>query len=429
MTHPGKDSPQLDIELKTSPVDDALMAAMDRWAAGGASSGGFEQRLELPRPWRATPDQISLDVSYRFQRGARGTALTAEVSGHRVALDAPVKLKPARIPKPWGQEIWYTGIEARGESAVATDQGQLPLSQYLALAPRLLCGKAPMTLLKVLDPHPEPVVGDLYFELHEVKREVYVVTHVHPDAWPSGTGAIRFGMNQTLRREYHSDAAFRRAYLEAVRAYESVRRAIDEGTETPDPARGRALAAEERRLREAMERFTEVRPLRVGDVVVVPNWVPHSLQHGVRVVEFQTPTYERRIISFGQRVLTQSHWDSETAIMGMTLDLPSAPSFERADSGWERLVRFEDFSVWRGEIPPGGELELPAHPSYALCMAVGGPLRLGSLALAGEQAAFVPGWLLGDRLRRPVVSAAPRTLTSGDRDASGTQVLLAAPDL
>jgi hypothetical protein len=178
-----------------------------------------------------------------------------------------------------------------------------------------------------------------------------------------------------------------------------------------------------------MERFTELRSLQVGDVVVVPNWVPHSLQHGVRVVEFQTPTYERRIISFAQQVLTQDHWDSERAIMGMKLDAPADAPFESPANGWQRLARFEDFSVWRGLVPAGRTLALPAHPSYALCMAVGGPVRIGPLALAEEQAAFVPGWLLTDPRRRPVISGAGPASADGGRDQTTTSVLLAAPDL
>ena len=90
----------------------------------------------------------------------------------------------------------------------------------LASAPRHLRGDAPVALLKVLDPAPEPVLGDLYFELHETKQEVYVVTHVDRRAWPDGRGAIRFGMNAARRAVYADDAKFRAAFLKAVREYE-----------------------------------------------------------------------------------------------------------------------------------------------------------------------------------------------------------------
>ena len=33
-------------------------------------------------------------------------------------LNAPIPLQPIAIPKPWGQEIWYTGIEQRGVAEV-----------------------------------------------------------------------------------------------------------------------------------------------------------------------------------------------------------------------------------------------------------------------------------------------------------------------
>ena len=74
-----------------------------------------------------------------------------------------------------------------------------------------------------------------------------------------------------------------------------------------------------------MESFTRLLDLRVGDVVRVEPYYPHSLQHGVRVVELQTPTYERFIISFAQQVVTQDHWDSEHAIAHMSLDPAPEP--------------------------------------------------------------------------------------------------------
>src|SRR5690606_22232694 len=105
-------------------------------------------------------------------------------------LDSPVALEPVVIPKPWGREVWYTGYEARGESRVVGAGGTMGLAGYLALAPEMLTGNRPVVLLKVLDPSPVPVLGELYLEVHEHKREVYVVTHVDAGAWPDGTGYI-----------------------------------------------------------------------------------------------------------------------------------------------------------------------------------------------------------------------------------------------
>jgi hypothetical protein len=388
--------------------------ALDQALACTAGTTQLRQTLTLERPWRNAPDRITLEASYRLYGDATGQRIQAQLGPHQVHLDEPVLLTPVHIDKPWGQEIWHTGIEARGESGVQTSAGVLPLSQYLALAPHRLTRQAPLVLLKILDPRPEPVRGDLYFETHDEKQEVYVVTHVDPRAWPDGAGAIRFGMNQELRRQYADDDAFRRDYLTAVKAYEAVRRAIDAG-DAVDEAR-------EAELRGAMNAFTSLRELRVGDVVVVPTWLPHSLQHGVRVIEFQTPTYERYIISFAQRVLTQNHWDSEVAVPRMHLDLPALPQFQEVAQGVENIVTFDDFRVWRVTIPGGKEVSLPTHPSYLLCMGVCNTVSLGGLDLAAEQAALVPAAALTEhrhqhcaRLRNPGTDPAI--------------VLVAAPDL
>lgn len=398
------------------PDSDApLAAALARWRTTGDPAGRAAARIPLEQPWRADAPCRTLDVTYRFGRREYGIGLGAELDGRYVDLDAPVALGAVAIGKPWGQEIWFTGIEARGESTVLVDGGTLPLSHYLALAPERLVRRLPLVLLKILDPRPEPVLGDLYFEVHREKQEVYVVTHVDVAAWPEGTGAIRFGMNQALRARYGDDAAFRGAYTAAVAAYEGIRRRLDAGEPVPD--------ATEQAARAAMEAFTAVRPLRPGDVVVVPTWLPHSLQHGVRVVEFQTPTYERYILSFAQRVLTQANWDTAFAVPRMSLDVPRAPRFETLAPGVERIVAFDDFRVWRVTLEPGAAFDLPGHPGYALCMAVQGVVQIGALTLEPERAALVPGATLADPLRRQALAG---VRNPGHAPAV---LLIAAPDL
>ena len=292
--------------------------------------------------------------------------------------DSPVKLVPVGIAKPWGREIWYSAIEERGESRVATAGGELPLSDYLDAAGL----PSPVILLKVLDPHPQPVRGDLYFEVHEHKREVYVVTAVDRDAWPDGKGRIRFGMNQEMRRRFADDVEFRAAYLGAVREYESVRHSIDGGDPIP--------AEEETGKRAAMDAFTSLKCLDPGDVVVVPTWTPHALQHGTRVVEFQTAAYERYIISFAQKVLTQDGWDSERAIARLRLGPPGPPLIERVAPGIERIASFEDFGVWRADVERAHPVALPPQARYALCMALDGRIDIGAVRLGPEEACLVP---------------------------------------
>lgn len=320
----------------------------------------------------------------------------------------PVRLQPVRIAKPWGQEIWYTGMEARGESQVAIRANEsVPLSVWLNADGDASSGHEKVLLLKILDPAPEPVRGDLYFEVHSEKREVYVVTHIDPNAWPNGIGAIRFGMNQRHRREFANDESFRSNYLQAVQSYEKVRRAIDSGTQSP------FIVMQEMALRERMDSFTHLRELCIGDVVHVPTWFPHALQHGVRVVEFQTATYERLIVSFAQKVLTQDHWNTAAAVAGMSLDPGAEQTPEDVAPGIERIARFDHFNVWRAHST-AGEFALPTNLPYAVLMAVGGKVHAGGLILDGEGAGLVP--------RAAIANARVRV-------TEGAQVLLAAPGL
>jgi len=212
-------------------------------------------------------------------------------------LNAPLQLLPVTIPKPWGREIWFTGIEARGVCSVSDRTTTIPLPALLELAPDL----RPLVLVKILEPRADEF-GDLYFELHETKAETYVITHVDRTAWPGGVGQIRLGMHQGLRVRVGNDARFRAAYLAATRAYERARNA--------------ATAAR-------MNQFIAHRSVRVGDVVHVPPLTPHGLLRGVRVVEAQTPVFERLLMSFGQDTPTQRHWDTERAVAVMNIEPPT----------------------------------------------------------------------------------------------------------
>ncbi|MDY0069943.1 MAG: hypothetical protein RBR91_08550 [Porticoccaceae bacterium] len=352
----------------------------------------------------------------RVPDGGNLAELGERVGAPVLALNGPWRLAPVAIAKPWGREIWYTGIEQRGQSRVTDGRHGIPLPWALALAPPQLLadGMREPALLKILDPLAEEVFGDLYFELHEEKREVYVVTHVDRGAWPDGRGAIRFGFDQTLRRGYPSDEAFRQAFREAVARYETVRRAIDgicdlrrmeagiaantpvdaatlKGWLATVPSR---LLAEEHEARTAMNRFTQMLPLQVGDVVKVPCLTPHALQHGVRTVEFQTPVYERKILSFAQKVLTQDHWDTAQACQLMSLDAGHLEALllleEGADHRLEQVVVFSDFEVRRLRLRPGARWDLHPGDHYCILMVVAGTPRLGQLSCQPEDALLLP---------------------------------------
>lgn len=331
-------------------------------------------------------------------------------------LDRPMRLEPVAIEKPWGREIWFTGIEQRGQSYVSDGVARSPLPWVLSVAPRRLAAGAErhINLLKILDPLPEEVYGDLYFELHEEKREVYVVTHIDRHAWPEGKGAIRFGFDPEIRAAYASDDDFRADFLAAVKRYEAVRREIDARFDQRREALGvdvnvpvpasclqewfeelpEHLQRQERQLREDMNRFTALLPLSVGNVVKVPLLTPHALQHGVRTVEFQTPVYERRILSFAQKVLTQGHWDTEQAVAMMSLETPAFPELTILEESLGYLlvevVTFDDFRVWRLTLLPGSGYLLPATGSYGLLLAIKGVVVLGGHHLLVEEAVFLP---------------------------------------
>jgi len=336
-----------------------------------------------------------------------------------VDLSKPLSLLPLHIPKPWGQEIWFTGVEARGVCSFGQSGGTVPIPWLLQICGSLLYGNAESTLvlLKILDPLPEAVFGDLYVELHEKKQEVYVVTHIDETAWPEGVGGIRFGFNQQKRQQFADDAAFRAAYLAAVRQYRAVRVEIDTLLDNVRLKAGVALDAavsatqqkvwladvapqlqlRERVLREEMDSFYGHLPLQLGDVIKVPCFVPHSLQHGVRTIEFQTPVYERKILSFAQKVLTQAHWDTEQAMSLCDVvpvqagELESLPAEEGITV--ERIVDFDTFEVFRITLKAGQKLLLETlsdNRAYAEIMSVSGYLEVTGEILSAPDALLIP---------------------------------------
>ena len=361
------------------------------------------------------------DTKEKMDSGALAVAqyarLANTLTGADFDLAKPIALNSVAIKKPWGQEIWFTGVEKRGVSKLISSNGisvLLPLLTELLPNTLLAQSHGELILLKILDPLPSPVTGDLYFELHEKKQEVYVVTHVDTKAWPSGVGGIRYGFDQTIVASFSDEKQLREAYLAAVEAYERVRRQLDDEIDlkrqqfnyAPDARIANdifdswlqtfdsSLVAAERQLRNAMERFIAIKPLRVGDVVKVPLYTPHSLQHGVRTIEFQTPVYERMILSFAQKVLTQSHWDTKQAVDLMDLSEPEELPFERLAGNEgvvvERIVDFDDFEVQRAVIAPGHDFVHQLSSRYWLVVGVNGELLMDGSALVSESAVLLP---------------------------------------
>ena len=204
----------------------------------------------------------------------------------------PVALLPVTVEKPWGREIWYSGIETRGESCVRAGNADMPLSRFLDEHGRT----QPVTLLKML----HATVGNLYIEVHATKSEIYAVQQA------ASSGSMLLGVKQAKRRAL-GDAGLRSALLAAAQAAEA-------GTGSL-----RAVAA----LLNAVQ-------LHPGDVVAIPAQVPHSLRRGAVVVEFQTPVFERKILAAEQPVVTQKSWDCAAAVAMM--DLATVPVVERGSA-------------------------------------------------------------------------------------------------
>ncbi len=432
---------------ETIGIEDLIEKALFQFENSGEKFGCYARKFSFNQYWLPKEPVIQLAIVCLFWRKSDKTSIQFTVIDQLFELEAqlsrfvkegvdqvlksikspwfelgqPMALQTVSIAKPWGREIWYTGIEERGVARFEQGERSIPIPWIIAVAGKALLGEnsSDLVLLKVLDPLPDSVYGDLYFELHEEKQEVYVVTHVDENAWPDKTGYIRFSFCQQRKDQYSNESDFKVAFLGAVEAYESVRREIDDIFDQRRIERGygllapvdsseqqqwqselpESLRAKEQDLRLNMESFSEYLPLRVGDVVKVPCFIPHSLQHGVRTVEFQTPVYERKILSFAQKVLTQEHWDTEAAVACMQTDHTTTEAFEVLEKTVhqqvERIVNFEDFEVHRVTLQGGSSFNMPPQPCYRLCLVIKGPVGINDIQYCAEKAVLIPAFSEG----------------------------------
>ncbi len=263
----------------------------------------------------------------------------------------PALLEPVTVRKPWGREVWYSGIEERGESTVRHHGERTPLSRFLATLGR----SRPVTLLKTL--HPD--AGNLYLEVHERKHEVYIVDTVDAECWPA-TGQMLLGAS--VERSGLGEGEFREHLLARARAAEASCR-VD------------GVAALMRTV-----------PLEVGDAVAIAPRVPHSLLRGVSVVEFQTPVFERKILAASQRVATQTGWDSAEAVD--LIDLEAEPHVTpRNGEPTQTLGAGDTFTVTRHRLSAGDRL---AVAPWSVGWVVDGVLRNGDVAFGARSAWITP---------------------------------------
>lgn len=266
-------------------------------------------------------------------------------------MPTPAPLEPVTVNKPWGREVWYSGIEERGESRVRHGGERIPLSRFLRTHGR----SRPVTLLKTL--HPD--AGNLYLEVHEHKHEVYIVDAVDAEFWPAA-GQMLLGAN--MKRCASGEAEFRKDLLATARAAEASRRVED-------------VAA----LMHAV-------PLEVGDAVAIAPRVPHSLLRGVNVVEFQTPVFERKILAASQRVATQTGWDSAEAVD--LIDLKAEPRVTSPNGeATQTLGSSDTFAVTRHRLAAGETL---AVAPWSVGWVVSGALRQDDVAFGARSAWIAP---------------------------------------
>ena len=317
--------------------------------------------------------------------------------------DYPLCLEVLNIPKPWGHEGWYTGVEKRGVVKVADKYGKTELPYAIKLFKKQVLADYPenLILLKTLNPVAEDLVGDLYYEMHEEKWEVYVVTEIDKTAWPSGTGIIKAGLHPDKITEYQTKHGeewsefLLKDFKNAINDYEHIRNKIDNYKETHP----KELTIQEKKLRLKATDFVGNCPVKVGDIVSFPVFQMHSLRHGIKVIEFQTPHYERLIVMFAQKVLTQNHWDTEAALSKMIPEIYEVPQLEilLKDAGLlvERFVDFPQFTADRISLDTNMIWKDQLKGKYHLLITITGqatiiPKNGLPVVLNHEEALFLP---------------------------------------
>jgi hypothetical protein len=356
------------------------------WRKNAPGAAAFEQRGIRSQAFWFTEPNTPRDCILVAERSMNAVKVAVYESGGEmplgdaflefdVPLRRPLRLVPVSVPKPWGQEIWHSGVEKRGTSRVEllTPSGlsvQVPLP-YVELALEIARPEhqSALVLLKELDPFDVPYYGELYTEIHLQKSEIYLVTALGPNCCPGGQGFVKLGVQPSSSGASNSDTLSK-----ALLAVESVRKKVDallaaggfdfaaqvasgaNGLKSLHEAKLRLVPSElreqEKQAYSAASGLFLLHEIRVGDIVRVPTHMPHALQPGVRVIEFQTPHYERMILSSNQKVMTQEAWDVDSGIRliaeGNGGDIAEA-AITRADSQnaehVTRIVAFDGLDV------------------------------------------------------------------------------------
>ena len=89
--------------------------------------------FEFLRYYEAEPSTLQLYCECHLNAGELYCRIAADpgaMPADWINLTAPLRLDQVTVPKPWGAEIWYTGIESRGVCSIQNT----PLPWLIALS-------------------------------------------------------------------------------------------------------------------------------------------------------------------------------------------------------------------------------------------------------------------------------------------------------
>ena len=168
------------------------------------------------------------------------------------------------------------------------------------------------------------------------------------------------------------------------------------------------LSTQEMSLRNKAADFVGDYPVKVGDIVSFPVLQIHSLRHGIKVIEFQTPHYERLIVMSAQKVLTQKHWDTGNALSKILPEVYQKPELKKLHKSAgilvERFVDFPQFTADRISLDNEQTLDVQLGGQYQLLINVSGqaavfPENGQAVFLNPEEALFLPVGMVSYRLK------------------------------
>ena len=115
--------------------------------------------------------------------------------------------------------------------------------------------------------------------------------------------------------------------------------------------------------------------------------------------EFQTPHYERLILMFAQKVITQNHWDTDNAINKMETEVYHPPKLDCIHNSKylivERFTDFPQFNFDRICLESKNSYEIQLDGKYQPLIIISGIAEVvsntgKSIKLKKEESLFIP---------------------------------------